>query len=142
MTLILVLFITKLEYSDVIKKSIILWSGQKKRTDMDSIVKDTKNTIHIWYRERKNTKFIYKGQVSCINIENERNNDEPLKLKFKLHKKSLINDCPIGTKADIIDGKRKCYKRDCFTKLNLQPKEEGKGSNFRSGIMFGIHNRL
>ena len=68
----------------------------KKITCMDSIVQDKNNTIHIWYRERKNTKFIYKGQVLDYDVIKERTKTNMLKLKFRLNINSdTYNYCPI-----------------------------------------------
>jgi hypothetical protein len=84
---------------------------------------------------KKNDKYKYIGQAYNKKTIKERSNINILRMRYLINKNN--NKLPFDEEIEpfIKDNGTKCYKTNCFNKLNLVPTMK----NFNGGIMFG-HN--
>jgi len=86
----IVLFVTKekqqslTQYRDFVEGDVLHWEGEEKHGSDDRIVDAQRNgdEIHLFYRERHHSPFVYLGPVALIDYE--RHTDVPSRFTFRI----------------------------------------------------------
>jgi len=86
----IVLFVTKekqeslTQYRDFVEGDVLHWEGEERHGSDDRIVRARHNgdEIHLFYRERHHSPFVYLGPITLIDYE--RRTDAPSRFQFRI----------------------------------------------------------
>ena len=94
----IVLFVTKekqeslTQYRDFVEGDVLHWEGEEKHGSDDRIVHAQRkgDEIHLFYRERHHSPFVYLGPITLIDYE--RRTDMPSRFLFRIEALSGVSE--------------------------------------------------
>lgn len=126
----IILFVTKekqkhsIQYVDHIIEDILFWEGEEMHRS-DKRIMLNNDSIHLFFRQKHNTSFIYKGLLFLRTFKLNKN--EPSKFSFSINEINLVDD-------HIIDRIEKDSNIILTEKTSIILSRVGQGS-YRQGVI-------